>query len=198
MTNLPAAQAKTFKPAMTSIELAKTLKIRHDNMLRDIYTFTENCTVEFNQLNFELSYYTSSQNKELPMFMLSGEAVLLLTAARTGKGSVPLKEKVATKIAQIAEERQYLLEERNKTLQLEHDRMAYREPRAVDTLPVILGIASKDARAAYKHLVEEGYLTETKHESVSYSYSPTEKGSEYVKAKVGRTLRFKNNVTDLF
>ena len=201
----------TLKPATTSFALAKDLGVNHKDLLRSIYKYTEEADYNFAERNFALSYYRTSLGKDLPMFNLSTAAALILTSERTGKNAIPIKAKVATKITQLAderqvlmeerqalmEERQILLEERAATLQLEHDTMAVREPRGTDTLPVMLGISSRDTREVYKILVEKGIVEETRHVTCNYTYRPTIDGMEHVKSIKGRTIHWKASIKSI-
>jgi Rha family phage regulatory protein len=59
----------TGKDITTSLIIADVFEKEHKNVLADIKNLS--CSEQFRELNFQLSYYTSSQGKELPMYEIT-------------------------------------------------------------------------------------------------------------------------------
>ena len=55
---------------MKSLEIAKITGKEHHNIMKSIRSM-EDSWVEQGQVNFNLSYYINSQNREMPMYDLS-------------------------------------------------------------------------------------------------------------------------------
>lgn len=67
---------------MTSMQVAEVTGKRHDNIMRDIKDEIEKLEAGGmdGALKFEVSYYTTEQNKEMPCYILTKEGVLQLAA----------------------------------------------------------------------------------------------------------------------
>lgn len=74
----------------TSLDVSETFRKDHFHVLRDIDKI--GCSEEFRQSNFGLSSYTSAQNKELPMYIMTRDGFTLLVMGYTGELAMNFKE----------------------------------------------------------------------------------------------------------
>lgn len=74
----------------TSLIIAEVFGKNHKNVLRDIESIS--CSPEFGKLNFEPSSYTTSQNKELPMYEITKDGFSFLVMGYTGEKAAEFKE----------------------------------------------------------------------------------------------------------
>lgn len=75
----------------TSLKIAEVFEKNHKNILRDIKNLE--CPIEFGRLNFELSSYINSQNKEMPCYEVTRDGFTLLAMGFTGKKATEWKVK---------------------------------------------------------------------------------------------------------
>lgn len=75
----------------TSLLVAEVFGKEHKNVLRDIMEM--DCSPRFRELNFELSFYISQQNKELPMYELTKDGFSFLAMGYTGAKAAEFKER---------------------------------------------------------------------------------------------------------
>ena len=80
------------KPVVTSKQVADHFDKQHRNVLMDIKNLLSDAG-EFGELNFLLTSYTSSQNKELPCYEMTRDGFTLLAMGYTGKGALNWKVK---------------------------------------------------------------------------------------------------------
>lgn len=73
-----------------SLDIADTFDKRHADVLRDIDKLE--CSTEFRERNFALSYYKSAQNKSCPMYLISRDGFTLLVMGYTGEKAMKFKE----------------------------------------------------------------------------------------------------------
>jgi len=78
-------------PVTTSLIVASIFNKAHKHVLRDIDELS--CSDEFRQSNFGLSSYRSSQNKKLPMYMMTEDGFSFLVMGYTGEKAGEFKEK---------------------------------------------------------------------------------------------------------
>lgn len=78
------------KPCTTSRLIAKKFGKQHKNVLKDIKEL--GCSDNFRGLNFELSSYTSNQNKQLPEYIITKDGFTFLVMGYTGKQAASFKE----------------------------------------------------------------------------------------------------------
>jgi Rha family phage regulatory protein len=74
----------------TSLIVANVFGKEHKNVLRDIQELS--CSQEFRRLNFELSSYFSTQNKEMPMYEITKDGFSFLVMGYTGDKAGQFKE----------------------------------------------------------------------------------------------------------
>ena len=80
------------KPVVTSKQVADHFGKQHRNVLVDIKSLLSD-SGEFGELNFLLSTYISSQNKELPCYEMTRDGFTLLAMGYTGKDALLWKVK---------------------------------------------------------------------------------------------------------
>lgn len=91
MLNVEIAKfQKKERAAVTSLDIAETFGKDHFHVLRDIDKI--GCSEEFRQSNFGLSSYVSTQNKELPMYIITRDGFTLLVMGYTGELAMKFKE----------------------------------------------------------------------------------------------------------
>lgn len=78
------------QPLTTSLLIAEKFGKEHKNILRDIETL--DCSKEFNQLNFEPTYYLDSQNRAQPMYYITRDGFSFLVMGFTGTQAARFKE----------------------------------------------------------------------------------------------------------
>ena len=74
----------------TSLKVAEVFGKEHGKVMRDIEGL--HCSPEFREANFGVSYYTSQQNKELPMIVMTRDGFSFLAMGYTGKKAGMFKE----------------------------------------------------------------------------------------------------------
>lgn len=82
-------QVSDGKPVTTSKIIAEVFGKEHKNVLRDIQNLLE--SAEIGQLNFGLSSYTNSQNKQQPLYVIDRDGFMLLGMGFTGKEALVFK-----------------------------------------------------------------------------------------------------------
>jgi len=75
----------------TSLMMAEKFNKEHKNVIQAIRNVE--CSAEFRELNFKLSYYTSSQNKEMHMYELTRDGFTFVAMGFTGREASEWKEK---------------------------------------------------------------------------------------------------------
>lgn len=88
---------------MSSLEIAETMDKKHFNVMRDIKSLIDQGAI--GALNFELSSYTTDQNKQAPLYFLDFDATMtLITGYDAKRRSVVIKRwrELETGIAQSA------------------------------------------------------------------------------------------------
>lgn len=75
---------------VTSLDIAETFGKRHADVLRDVEHLE--CSDYFRERNFALSSYKSSQNKTLPMYLITRDGFTLLVMGYTGEKAMKFKE----------------------------------------------------------------------------------------------------------
>lgn len=73
-----------------SLFVAKFFEKEHKNVLRDIENL--DCSEEFRQLNFELSYYINEQRKRQPCYLMTRDGFTFLAMGYRGKKAAYFKE----------------------------------------------------------------------------------------------------------
>ncbi len=75
---------------VSSLDIAETFGKEHFHVLRDIRELE--CSVEFRQSNFGLSYYVNEQNKNQPMYYVTRDGFTILAMGYTGEKAMRFKE----------------------------------------------------------------------------------------------------------
>lgn len=75
---------------VTSLDIAETFGKEHKHVLRDIRGLE--CSDEFRQSNFGLTYYSDIQNKKQPMYYITRDGFTLLVMGYTGEKAMKFKE----------------------------------------------------------------------------------------------------------
>lgn len=83
--------SKSGKDVTTSLIVADVFGKEHKHVLRDIKELT--CSREFRERNFALSYYLTSQGKELPMYEITKDGFSFLAMGFSGVKAGEFKEK---------------------------------------------------------------------------------------------------------
>lgn len=86
----------------SSVLVAETFGKEHKRILQDIRELK--CSEEFRQHHFVPSSYTSSQNRELPMYVMDKDGFVLLVMGYTGELAMTFKEKYISKFNQMEKE----------------------------------------------------------------------------------------------
>ncbi len=84
-------KVESGKVVTSSLVIAEVFEKRHDHILRDIKSL--DCSKEFRLLNFGESYYTNSQNREMPCYAITKDGFSFLVMGFTGKKAAEFKEK---------------------------------------------------------------------------------------------------------
>ncbi|OIV46815.1 hypothetical protein BK025_08760 [Sodalis sp. TME1] len=95
----PAAPRVTIqngKAVTTSLDVADYFDKRHDNVLRAIERL--DCSEKFTALNFEVSEYTDSTGRKLPMYTMTKDGFVFLVMGFTGKKAAAFKEAYITDV----------------------------------------------------------------------------------------------------
>ena len=71
MNELVKVEVVNGKPCVTSLQVADAFEKEHKNVLADIRNTVSKCSESFTGLNFQLSEYTDSTGRKLPMYLLT-------------------------------------------------------------------------------------------------------------------------------
>lgn len=77
---------------VTSRQVAEAFSKRHDHVLRDIRKVMDKCSPSFNGLNFELVDYEDAKGERRPMYLLSKDALMMVTMGYTTPEAMKVKE----------------------------------------------------------------------------------------------------------
>jgi Rha family phage regulatory protein len=81
---------KSEMTVVSSLDVAETFEKQHSHVLRDIKELE--CSDEFRESNFGLSYYVNSQNKRQPMYHMTRDGFTILVMGYTGEKAMKFKE----------------------------------------------------------------------------------------------------------
>lgn len=81
---------KVEMAVVSSLDVAQTFEKEHRRVLQDIRELE--CSDEFREHNFVQSYYTNSQNKKQPMYLVTRDGFTLLAMGYTGEKAMRFKE----------------------------------------------------------------------------------------------------------
>jgi len=79
-------------PAVTSLQVAEHFGKEHFNVLNDIRRTIDKCSESFTALNFQVSEYTDSTGRKLPMYLLSKDGFMMVAMAYTTPEAMRIKE----------------------------------------------------------------------------------------------------------
>lgn len=90
---------------VTSMQVAEVFGKRHDNVVRDIRNVIEKCSPSFIALNFEVSSYSKDLGdgieREYPMYLLSKDALMMVTMGYTTPKAMEIKEAYIAKFNEM-------------------------------------------------------------------------------------------------
>lgn len=89
-TQSASIQVINGQPVTTSLAVAKHFNKRHDTVLRAVKNL--DCSPEFTGRNFEVSEYTDSTGRDLPMYRITRDGFVFLCMGFTGKEAAKWKE----------------------------------------------------------------------------------------------------------
>lgn len=90
------------RPVTDSLMIAEKFEKSHFHVLRDIEELE--CSEEFRESNFGLSSYRSTQNKELPKYLITQDGFSFLVMGYTGKEAARFKEMYINEFNRMREE----------------------------------------------------------------------------------------------
>lgn len=88
---VPIIEIVNGKPAVTSLQVALAFGKEHYNVLNDIRKTVDKCSESFTDLNFQVSGYTDSTGRNLPMYILSKDGLMLVTMGYTTPEAMKIK-----------------------------------------------------------------------------------------------------------
>lgn len=83
MNELAKVEVVNGKPCVTSLQVAEAFGKEHKNVLADIRNTVSKCSESFTGLNFQLSEYTDSTGRKLPMYLLTKDGFVMLAMGYT-------------------------------------------------------------------------------------------------------------------
>lgn len=104
MTDIVKINIVNGKPSVTSLKVAEVFGKEHFHVLRDIQNVIDKCPESFAASNFGCSSYLSEQNKEMPMYVLSKDGMMILTMGYTTPEAMRIKEAYITRFNEMEEE----------------------------------------------------------------------------------------------
>ena len=91
-------------PAVTSLQVAEAFGKRHDHVIRDIRNVMEKCSESFALPNFGECSYTNENNREMPMYILSKDGLMMVTMGYTTPEAMAIKEAYIAEFNRMEEE----------------------------------------------------------------------------------------------
>ncbi|MDO4693045.1 MAG: Rha family transcriptional regulator [Eikenella sp.] len=91
MTSQPLVRHSGDRLITTSLDISNHFNKKHAHVLRDIENIE--CSQKFRESNFGLSSYTTSQNKQMPMYEITRDGFVFLCMGFTGHAAAVWKEK---------------------------------------------------------------------------------------------------------
>ena len=83
MNGLVKVEVVNGKLCVTSLQVADAFEKEHKNVLADIRNTVSKCSESFTGLNFQLSEYTDSTGRKLPMYLLTKDGFVMLAMGYT-------------------------------------------------------------------------------------------------------------------
>ena len=104
MNELVKVEVVNGKPCVTSLQVADAFEKEHKNVLADIRNTVFKCSESFTGLNFQLSEYTDSTGRKLPMYVLTKDGFMMLAMGYTTPEAMRVKEAYIAKFNEMEEE----------------------------------------------------------------------------------------------
>lgn len=104
MNDLVKVEIVNGKPCVTSLQVADAFEKEHKNVLADIRNTVSKCSESFTGLNFQLSEYTDSTGRKLPMYLLTKDGFVMLAMGYTTLEAMRVKEAYIAKFNEMEEE----------------------------------------------------------------------------------------------
>lgn len=104
MNGLVNVEVVNGKPCVTSLQVADAFEKEHKNVLADIRNTVSKCSESFTGLNFQLSEYTDSTGRKLPMYLLTKDGFVMLAMGYTTPEAMRVKEAYIAKFNEMEEE----------------------------------------------------------------------------------------------
>ena len=104
MNGLVKVEVVNGKLCVTSLQVADAFEKEHKNVLADIRNTVSKCSESFTGLNFQLSEYTDSTGRKLPMYLLTKDGFVMLAMGYTTPEAMRVKEVYITKFNEMEEE----------------------------------------------------------------------------------------------
>lgn len=104
MNGLVKVEVVNGKPCVTSLQVADAFEKEHKNVLADIRNTVSKCSESFTGLNFQLSEYTDSTGRKLPMYILTKDGFMMLAMGYTTPEAMRVKEAYIAKFNEMEEE----------------------------------------------------------------------------------------------
>lgn len=104
MNGLVKVEVVNGKPCVTSLQVADAFEKEHKNVLADIRNTVSKCSESFTGLNFQLSEYTDSTGRKLPMYLLTKDGFVMLAMGYTTPEAMRVKEAYIAKFNEMEEE----------------------------------------------------------------------------------------------
>ena len=92
------------KPSVTSLQIAEAFGKSHKNVLADIRVTIAKCSESFTGLNFQLSGYKDSTGRNLPMYLLTKDGLLMVTMGYTTPEAMQVKEAYIARFNEMEEQ----------------------------------------------------------------------------------------------
>ena len=138
------------KALTNSLIVAEAFDKEHRRVMQDIRSLE--CSESFRAHNFVPSNYLSSQNKEMPMFLMNKKGFTLLAMSYTGKRAMEFKEAYIEKFEQME---QRLLPQPKSQAEIiammaqnnvELERKVNHQGEQIDNMTIILSLTNNDWR----------------------------------------------------
>ena len=104
MNELVKVEVVNGKPCVTSLQVAEAFGKEHKNVLADIRNTVSKCSESFTGLNFQLSEYTDSTGRKLPLYLLTKDGFVMLAMGYTTHEAMLVKEAYIATFNEMEEE----------------------------------------------------------------------------------------------
>ena len=104
MNSLVKIEIVNGKPSVTSLQVAEAFSKSHKNVLADIRGTIAKCSESFTGLNFQLSGYKDNTGRNLPMYLLTKDGLLMVTMGYTTPEAMQMKEVYIARFNEMEEQ----------------------------------------------------------------------------------------------